>query len=91
MPIAASASAGSPSPARCSPAPARVAWANAQQPWHLVPALLLSGAGWAAMSGAALNAIVAPWFDRDRPKAISMAFNGASVGGVALRAALDLA
>ena len=34
------------------------------------------------MSGAALNAIVAPWFERDRPKAISMAFNGASVGGV---------
>jgi MFS family permease len=59
-----------------------IAWANVAQPWHLVPALLFSGAGWAATSGAALNAIVAPWFDRDRPKAISMAFNGASVGGV---------
>lgn len=58
------------------------AWANAQQPWQLVPALMLSGAGWAATSGAALNAMVAPWFDRDRPKAISMAFNGASVGGI---------
>ena len=34
------------------------------------------------MSGAALNAMVAPWFDRDRPKAISTAFNGASVGGL---------
>ena len=42
----------------------------------------VSGAGWAATSGAALNAIVAPWFDRDRPKAMSMAFNGASVGGI---------
>ncbi len=59
-----------------------IAWANAQQPWQLVPALVLSGAGWAATSGAALNAMVAPWFDRDRPKAISMAFNGASVGGI---------
>lgn len=59
-----------------------VAWANAQQVWQLVPALLLSGAGWSAMSGAALNAMVAPWFDRDRPKAISTAFNGASVGGI---------
>ena len=74
-----------------------VVWANAAQLWHLVPALVISGAGWAATSGAALNAIVAPWFDRERPKAISMAFNGASVGGVVfvplwtmLIAALDL-
>ena len=74
-----------------------VAWANAAEPWHLVPALIISGAGWAATSGAALNAIVAPWFDRERPKAISMAFNGASIGGVVfvplwtmLIAALDL-
>jgi len=59
-----------------------LAWANAQQAWQLVPALLLSGAGWSAMSGAALNAMVAPWFERDRPKAISTAFNGASVGGI---------
>ncbi|MFI4999027.1 MAG: MFS transporter [Reyranellales bacterium] len=59
-----------------------IAWANVQQPWQLVPALVVSGAGWAATSGAALNAMVAPWFDRDRPKAISMAFNGASVGGI---------
>ncbi|MDI1287745.1 MAG: MFS transporter [Reyranella sp.] len=59
-----------------------IVWANAQEPWQLVPALTLSGAGWAATSGAALNAMVAPWFDRDRRKAISMAFNGASVGGI---------
>lgn len=59
-----------------------VAWANAQQLWQLVPAVMLSGAGWAATSGAALNAMVAPWFDRDRPKAIGMAFNGASIGGI---------
>lgn len=59
-----------------------IAWANVQQPWQLIPALMLSGAGWAATSGAALNAMVAPWFEHDRPKAISMAFNGASVGGI---------
>lgn len=59
-----------------------VAWTNAQQAWQLVPALLLSGIGWSAMSGAALNAMVAPWFERDRSKAISMAFNGASIGGL---------
>jgi predicted MFS family arabinose efflux permease len=59
-----------------------IAWANAQEPWQRVPALLLSGAGWSAMSGAALNAMVAPWFEHDRPKAISTAFNGASVGGI---------
>jgi predicted MFS family arabinose efflux permease len=59
-----------------------IAWASAQQVWQLVPALLLSGAGWSAMSGAALNAIVAPWFEADRPKAISTAFNGASIGGL---------
>ena len=59
-----------------------LAWTSAQQIWQLVPALLLSGAGWSAMSGAALNSIVAPWFDRDRPRAISLAFNGASIGGL---------
>ena len=32
-----------------------VAWTSAPQIWLLVPALLLSGVGWSAMSGAALN------------------------------------
>jgi MFS family permease len=59
-----------------------IAWTNVQQAWLLFPALLLSGVGWSAMSGAALNLIVAPWFERDRPKAISTAFNGASIGGL---------
>ena len=59
-----------------------LAWANAQRPWQLFPAALLSGIGWAATSGAAINAIVAPWFDKDRPKALSLAFNGASIGGL---------
>jgi len=57
-------------------------WAWAQVPWQLFAATLLSGAGWVAMSAAAINAIVAPWFDRQRPIALSTAYNGASIGGV---------
>lgn len=59
-----------------------IAWSRAGEPWHLFAAAALSGTGWAVTSGAALNAMVAPWFDRDRPKALSLAFNGASVGGI---------
>jgi MFS family permease len=57
-------------------------WAVAQEPWQLLAATLLSGAGWIAMSAAAINAIIAPWFLRARPAALSMAYNGASIGGV---------
>jgi MFS family permease len=59
-----------------------LAWASAWQPWQLFLAALVSGAGWAATSGAAINAIVMPWFEQERPKAISLAFNGASIGGM---------
>ena len=58
------------------------AWSWAWQPWHLFAAAALSGVGWAVTSGAALNAVIAPWFERGRPKALSLAFNGASVGGI---------
>ncbi len=57
-------------------------WAVATAPWQLFAATLLSGSGWAAMGGAAVNAIVSPWFVRDRPAALAMAYNGASIGGV---------
>ncbi|WP_376096555.1 MFS transporter [Roseomonas sp. CCTCC AB2023176] len=59
-------------------------WALAREPWQLFAAALLTGAGWSATSGAAINAIVAPWFVRRRPAALSTAYNGASVGGVVL-------
>jgi MFS family permease len=59
-----------------------IAWSGSWEPWQLFLAAIPSAAGWAATSGAALNAIVARWFERDRPKAMSLAFNGASVGGV---------
>lgn len=57
-------------------------WATAMAPWQLFMASLLSGAGWVAMSAAAINAIVSPWFVRTRPAALAMAYNGASIGGV---------
>jgi hypothetical protein len=34
------------------------------------------------MGVAAINAIVAPWFDRARPAALAMAYNGGNIGGV---------
>jgi MFS family permease len=58
------------------------------QPWQLYAVFPLMAVGWAAMSGAALNVIVAPWFERRRGLAISIAFNGAAVGGVLLVPAL---
>jgi MFS family permease len=57
-------------------------WASAQEPWQLFAATLVSGVGWATMGAAAVNAIIAPWFVRTRPAALSSAYNGASIGGV---------
>jgi MFS family permease len=57
-------------------------WAVAAAPWQFFVATLVSGVGWAAMGPAAINEIVSPWFVRGRPAALSMAYNGASIGGV---------
>jgi MFS family permease len=57
-------------------------WALAPSPWLLPVAALVTAAGWAVTSGAAINALVAPWFDRKRPAALALAFNGASMGGI---------
>jgi MFS family permease len=59
-----------------------IAWSMATAPWQLLAATVVSGVGWAATGGAAINAIVSPWFVRTRPAALSMAYNGASIGGV---------
>lgn len=59
-----------------------IGWAVAHEPWQLFAATLLSGAGWVTMGAAALNAIISPWFVRERPAALASAYNGASVGGV---------
>jgi MFS family permease len=50
--------------------------------WHVYAAFAVMSVGWAAMSGAAINIIVAPWFERRRGVAVSWAMNGASAGGV---------
>jgi MFS family permease len=57
-------------------------WGSVGELWQLFPAAALSGSGFALVGGAAITAMVARWFDRDRPKALSTALNGASVGGV---------
>jgi MFS family permease len=59
-----------------------VGWAMAMEPWQLFAATVLTGLGWSAMSAAAVNALVSPWFVRARPMALGMAYNGGSLGGV---------
>lgn len=57
-------------------------WALAREPWQLFAATLPSGIGWAGTGALAINMMVSPWFDRRRPAALSIAYNGASVGGI---------
>ena len=59
-----------------------IGWAFAREPWQLFLATPISGAGWGMTSAAALNAMIVPWFDRHRPAALGMAFNGGSMGGI---------
>jgi len=59
-----------------------------RHPWQLYPAFLVMSVGWGAMSGAAINIILAPWFQRRRGLAVSLAFNGATLGGVVVTPAL---
>ena len=60
------------------------------RPWQIYATLALMSLGWATMSGAAINIIVAPWFDRRRGLALSWAMNGASAGGVVIAPLLIL-
>ena len=60
------------------------------RPWQLYPAFLVMALGWGTLSGAAINIIVAPWFQRRRGLAVSLAFNGATLGGVIVAPALIL-
>lgn len=57
-------------------------WALAASPWQLFLGAILTGAGWVTLGAAAVNAIVSPWFVCGRPRALAMAYNGASMGGV---------
>ena len=58
------------------------------QPWQLYPVFLVMSVGWGAMSGAAINIILAPWWERRRGFVVSIAFNGATFGGVIIAPAL---
>src|SRR5262245_10784028 len=58
------------------------------RPWQLYPAFLVMALGWGAMSGAAINIILAPWWQRRRGLAVTIAFNGATLGGVIVAPAL---
>ena len=60
------------------------------RPWQLYPVFLVMSVGWGAMSGAAINIILAPWFQRRRGLAVSLAFNGATLGGVLVRLAVGI-
>src|SRR5262245_6605800 len=46
--------------------------------WQLYPICLVMSLGWGALSGAAINIILAPWWQRRRGLAVSLAFNGAT-------------
>jgi sugar phosphate permease len=59
-------------------------WGFAEAGWQLAPAAMMTGAGFAATGGVAINAIVAPWFARRRALAMSLALNGATFGGFLL-------
>lgn len=61
-----------------------IGFAYAEHVWQLYVAAVFTGIGWAALSGAAINSFIAPWFVANRGMALSHAFNGASIGGVAM-------
>lgn len=57
-------------------------WAFATKFWHLYVAAFLTGSSWVALGAAGINAMITPWFSRDRPRALTSAYNGASIGGL---------
>jgi MFS family permease len=56
--------------------------AFATSPWQLYAALALMSLGWIGMGTVVIATIVSLWFERRRGLAISLAFTGASCGGV---------
>ena len=60
------------------------------RPWHVYAAFAVMSVGWATMSGAAINIIVAPWFDSRRGVALNWAMNGASAGGIIIAPLLQI-
>jgi predicted MFS family arabinose efflux permease len=65
-------------------APGVLATVYASATWQLYLGMVAMALGWSVTSSAAINAFIAPWFDRRRGLAISLALNGASAGGLVL-------
>jgi len=51
-------------------------------PWQVGAAFLVMAFGWAMLGSAGVNIVLAPWFERRRGMVVSLALNGASLGGV---------
>jgi MFS family permease len=64
--------------------------ALAREPWQLYLGFILMSFGWTGMGTVVIATIVSHWFVRRRGLAISLAFNGASCGGVIVVPALLL-
>jgi MFS family permease len=62
--------------------------AFAETPWQLYAAYILLACGWMGMGTVVIATIVSAWFDRRRGLAISIAFNGATFGGIVIAPAL---
>ena len=56
--------------------------AYATKPWQLYAAFILMSVGWTGTGVVVIATVVSAWFVRRRGLAISLAFNGASCGGV---------
>jgi MFS family permease len=64
--------------------------AVAREPWQLYLAFVLMSLGWTGAGTVVIATIVSAWFVRRRGLAISLAFNGASFGGVVVAPLLVL-
>ena len=65
-----------------------LAWASS--PWQLYVAFILMSLGWIGMGTIVIAAVVSLWFVRRRGLAISLAFTGASSGGIVVTPLLVL-
>jgi MFS family permease len=58
--------------------------AFAETPWQLYAAYILLACGWMGMGTVVIATIVSSWFEHRRGLAISIAFNGATFGGIVI-------
>lgn len=65
-------------------AAAMVSIACAAAPWQLYAAFALMSLGWVGMGTVVISTVVGAWFEKRRGLAISLAFLGASSGGVVM-------